>query len=117
LGREARIIHHQLYFVDRVLRNGILITKGVNMDRPSEPWSIKVCLKSRGRLKLDLDVLVFIMHLLGTPPTGEYLKSPQPVPLRLRAFFDREIPFPNVREKYTRNDKLKSVYDEARQWH
>ena len=45
-------------------------------------------LKSQGLLMLDSEVLVIIKHPLGTPPDGEYLKSPQPVPLRLRAGFD-----------------------------
>jgi hypothetical protein len=39
----------------------------------------------------------------------EYLKNPQSVTLRLGAFFDPEIPFPNVCEKYTQIDNLKSL--------
>jgi len=62
------------------------------MDRPGDPWSIKVYLKSQERLKLDPEMLAYMMHPLGIIPIGEYLKSHQPVPLRLSADFDDEVP-------------------------
>jgi hypothetical protein len=60
-------------------------------DNPGEPWSIKVRLKLPGRLKLDLEVLLAITYPLGTSPAGEFLKCPQPVPLRLRAVRHQNI--------------------------
>jgi hypothetical protein len=50
------------------------------MERSGEPWSIKVCLKSPGKFKLDLDVLVLMMHALGTPPAGGVPKNPSAGP-------------------------------------
>ncbi len=46
------------------VRIEILITNGANIDRPGVPLSTKVCLKSRGRLKLDFEAQFLDLRFL-----------------------------------------------------